>query len=190
MQLKETKIPGCYEIEPLIFRDERGSFIKTFHQNVFSENDLVNNFAEEYYSVSYKNVLRGLHFQTPPMDHTKVVYCVSGEVMDVVVDLRKGSPTYGEFETFNLNSTIGNIIYIPAGLAHGFYVLSDIAILMYKVTTIYSPNNDSGILWDSAGITWPTFNPLVSKRDSEFVPLLKFDTPFIYKKADGDRNGI
>lgn len=178
MKIRETKIAGCYEILPKIFQDERGRFVKTFHQDIFSSYHLATNFAEEYYSYSYRNVLRGLHFQIPPRDHTKIVYCVHGAVIDAVVDLRINSPTYGEWETFDLNHETANIIYIPVGLAHGFYVTSETAILIYKVSTVYSQGHDTGIHWNSAGIPWPSQNPIISKRDSQFVSLADFDSPF------------
>lgn len=129
----ETKIPGCFVLKPAVFQDERGSFVKTFHEQVFAANKLETNFAEEYYSVSFKNVLRGLHFQLPPKEHTKVVYCVLGAVMDVVVDLRVGSSSYGKFEIFEVSGENGNMIYVPPGLAHGFYVTSEKAIMMYDL---------------------------------------------------------
>ncbi len=181
IHLVETQIPGCYEIFPLMRKDERGHFVKTFHQDTFIHYGLETQYAEEYYSYSQQNVLRGLHFQLPPQDHTKLVYCVSGEVMDAVVDLRIGSPTYGKFETFNVNAEKANIIYIPAGLAHGFYVISKSAILMYKVTTIYSPKYDSGIRWNSVGIPWPEKAPLLSKRDRDFDLFDNFKSPFLFR---------
>jgi dTDP-4-dehydrorhamnose 3,5-epimerase len=181
MEIKETKIPGCYEIYPKVLKDERGFFIKTFHQEIFKKYHLETNFAEEYYSFSHRNVFRGLHFQLPPHDHIKMVYCVEGEVMDVVVDLRKGSPTYGDFATFKLSAEAANIIYIPAGLAHGFYVTSESALMMYKVSTVYAPEQDTGILWSSINIPWIKNNPIVSQRDQSFIPLSKFDSPFSYK---------
>lgn len=180
MDVRETKIPGCYEIIPFVHGDERGTFVKTFHKGNFEQYNLVTNFAEEYYSVSTKGVLRGLHFQIPSQEHTKVVYCVYGEVMDVVVDLRVGSPTYGEFEIFNLNSSQANMAYIPEGLAHGFYVISDKAILIYKVTTVYSPEHDSGILWNSVGIPWMNKSPIISGRDNSFMKFGDFTSPFYY----------
>lgn len=183
MQINKTRIPGCYEITPLIFKDERGIFVKTFHQEVFAQNRLETHYAEEYYSSSHQDVLRGLHFQIPPKDHTKLVYCIAGEVIDAVVDLRIGSPTYGEFETFKLNAEKGNMIYIPPGLAHGFYVVSQNAILLYKVTTVYSPEHDSGIHWNSVGIPWPGDDPIISKRDSEFVALSDYVSPFTYQEG-------
>lgn len=182
MEIRETKIPGCYELLPTVFKDLRGSFVKTFHEEVFNQHQLETNFAEEYYSVSYRHVFRGFHFQLPPREHTKVVYCVLGEVIDAVVDLRIGSPTYGFFETFYLTAEKANIIYIPSGLAHGFYVTSETAIMMYKVSTVYSPKHDTGIHWSSVGISWPSSEPIVSKRDSEFLPLAEFNSPFLYRR--------
>jgi len=182
IDIKQTKILGCFEILPKIFRDERGFFVKTFHQDVFKKNGLETNFSEEYYSFSYKRVLRGLHFQLPPMDHAKLVYCILGKVFDAVVDLRIGSPTYGKFETFELSSDKANMIYIPKGLAHGFYVLSENAIMMYKVTTIYSPEHDTGILWNSVGIPWPDEKPIISQRDSQFISFADFKSPFVFKE--------
>ena len=175
-----STIPGCYQLQPAVFRDERGSFVKTFHRDVFAHYNLETNFAEEYYSLSQRNILRGLHFQVPPKEHVKIVYCVLGEVIDVVVDLRLGSPTYGKFEVFEVSPEKANLIYIPAGLAHGFYVISEKTIMMYKVSTVYSPAEDSGILWNSIGIPWPSNNPIISQRDSSFSPFSQFTSPFKY----------
>lgn len=181
MQFVETSIPGCLEIIPNIFRDERGYFVKTYHQDIFNERGLVNSFAEEYYSFSHKGVVRGLHFQLPPEDHYKLVYCVSGAAVDAVVDLRQGSLAYGRHALFDLSAEKGNLIYIPPGLAHGFFTVSDNTILIYKVTTVYSPRYDSGILWNSVGIDWPGEKPIISKRDSLFPHFSDFISPFHYK---------
>lgn len=181
MEIIATDISGCYEIKPLIYEDNRGNFVKTFHEDVFSKYSLVTQYAEEYYSVSRQGVLRGLHFQIPPKEHTKLVYCVQGEVIDIVVDLRKGSPTQGRFFAISLNDQLRNMLYIPAGLAHGFYVKSEYAIMMYKVTSTYSPEHDTGILWNSIGYDWPDPRPIVSGRDSSFIRLNQFDSPFVYK---------
>lgn len=186
MRFVEAAIPGCYEITPQIFEDERGLFIKTFHKGFFAERGLNTQFDEEFYSVSRKGVLRGLHFQIPPHDLTKLVYCVSGEVLDIVVDLRVGSPTYGEFATFELSATKANLLYIPAGLAHGFYSLKDNTVMMYKCSTVYSPEHDTGILWDSVGIPWLDNSPIVSKRDNSFVRFADFMSPFIFSKESKD----
>lgn len=178
MEIKKTKIAGCYEILPKVLRDERGHFVKTFHEDIFRESGLEPHFAEEYYSMSHKGVLRGLHFQLPPMDHVKMVYCVAGQVLDAVVDLRVGSPTYGQHEIFEMSSEKANMVYIPRGLAHGFYVLSDSAVMLYKVTSVYSSEHDAGILWNSVGIQWPDQAPIISKRDSGFPSLVNFVSPF------------
>ena len=176
-----SKIPECYQLQPKKFEDNRGSFVKTFHEKNFQDMGLDTHFAEEYYSISYQNVIRGLHFQLPPHDHTKIVYCVQGEVKDVVVDLRVNSPTYGQFEIFDLSAEIANLIYIPSGLAHGFQVMSETAIMIYKVSTVYHPESDTGILWDSVGIPWKIDNPIISQRDSSFINFSDFQSPFIYQ---------
>ena len=181
MFLKKSKIQGCFELQPKIFEDARGKFVKTFHEQEFSSRGLETKFEEEYYSISNKNVIRGLHFQLPPMDHIKMVYCVEGEVLDVVVDLRVGSPTFGQFEMFELTALKANSIYIPKGMAHGFCVKSEQAILVYKVSTVYAPDCDAGIHWSSVGIQWRTNNPILSVRDQEFPKFNEFVSPFSYE---------
>ena len=182
MKLLDCKIPGCFEIIPNIHRDGRGSFVKTFHAPTFEKLGLCTDFVEEYYSVSHRGVIRGMHFQLPPHDHVKVVYCTSGTVMDVAVDLRKGSPAYGEHLVFELSAKKANMVYLPKGVAHGFCALSKSATMVYKVSTVYAPDSDSGIRWDSMGVDWPIENPIVSDRDSSFPALAEFDSPFVFDK--------
>lgn len=177
---RESSIPGCYEIQPRIFEDSRGRFVKVFHEHEFGARRLEVNFREEYYSVSIKGVLRGLHFQVPPMDHTKMVYCVSGCVLDAIVDLRIGSPAYGKFELVELSAAKANVMYLPIGVAHGFLTLSSQAVLVYKVSTVHSPEHDCGIMWDSVGIDWPEDAPVVSSRDCGFPKFSEFVSPFEY----------
>ena len=179
-ELKSMGLPGCYEIRPSIFKDERGRFIKVFHSHEFAEHGLETNFTEEYYSVSKYQVIRGMHFQTPPEDYVKLVYCIEGSVFDAVVDLRMGSPTFGCYDTVILNADQGNIIYLPQGIAHGFCSLSQKSIVVYKVTTVYSPSNDKGVRWDSMGIPWPVKEPIISRRDKSFPALADFQSPFSY----------
>jgi len=179
-EIIETKLPGCFEVLPRIYTDERGTFVKTFHEETFEKKGLETYFAEDYYSFSSNRVLRGLHFHLPPKDHVKLVYCVSGRVQDAVVDLRVGSPTFGEHQIFEVSAEKANMIYMPKGVAHGFYVESDSAIMMYKVTTAYSPDHDTGILWDSAHIQWPDKNPVISNRDSKFPAFSDFQSPFCF----------
>ncbi len=178
--IRPIDIPGCYELRPKVQKDLRGQFVKVFHTGEFEKNNLEVNFTEEYYSYSNKGVTRGVHFQTPPCDHVKLVYCPFGEVLDVVVDLRLGSPTYFQARSINLNAEAANCIYIPKGVAHGFCVKSDSAILVYKVSTIYSPQHDSGLLWSSIGIDWSEESPIISERDQKFCRLLDFESPFVY----------
>ncbi|MBU2513654.1 dTDP-4-dehydrorhamnose 3,5-epimerase family protein [bacterium] len=182
MRIVTTKISGCYEIIPHIFEDYRGYLVKIIHKETFNEHGLISNFTEEFYSCSKKGVLRGLHFQVPPRDCYKIVYCVSGEVLDAVVDLRVGSPTYLNHILIGLSAAQGNALYIPPGLAHGFYVTSGNAIMIYKTSISYSPEHDWGILWNSAGILWPDADPIISVRDSKFMSLKMYVSPFVYTR--------
>jgi dTDP-4-dehydrorhamnose 3,5-epimerase len=180
-ELKRTQLTGCFELQPKVFDDARGRFVKVFHTQAFAAHGLETNFAEEYYSVSNNNVVRGMHFQLPPMDHVKVVYCVQGAVLDVVTDLRVGSPTYGRSAVIELSSAKANSIYIPKGMAHGFCSLSDQSIMVYKVSSVYAPEQDAGILWNSVGVAWPTTQAILSARDQTFTPFDKFVSPFRYE---------
>lgn len=180
VDIQANRIPGCYEISPKVIGDKRGRFVKIFHRDLFAEHGLSLDLAEEYYSESVRGVLRGLHFQTPPMDHVKLVYCIVGEAFDAVVDLRAGSPTYGQFATFHLTAQRGNAVYAPPGLAHGFCVTSEQAVLVYKVSSVHAPLHDAGILWNSAGIPWPAEQPIISERDLTFPTLKQYQTPFVY----------
>jgi dTDP-4-dehydrorhamnose 3,5-epimerase len=130
--------------------------------------------------VSKKGVLRGLHFQLPPADHAKAVYCVEGRVIDAVVDLRVGSPTYGQGLTYELDAAKGNGLYIPRGFAHGFYVPVDKAVFVYKIETPWVPALDAGIAWDSAGLDWPDKSPVLSEKDGKLPKLKDFQSPFKY----------
>jgi dTDP-4-dehydrorhamnose 3,5-epimerase len=172
------KIAGVRLLRSAVQRDLRGRFVKTFQEDVFSKYGIPTSFAEQYYSVSSSNVLRGLHFQRPPHDHYKLVTCIEGGVFDVVVDLRKGSRSYGQHESFELNGESGDSVFVPAGCAHGFYVRSKTAIMLYSVSTLFVASHDTGILWNSVGVLWPSANPVVSDRDAALVDFAGFDTPF------------
>lgn len=181
-EIRECGISGCQEIVPAVFADSRGHFVKVFQAEAFAAHGLTSSFSEDFYTTSHKNVIRGLHFQSPPKDQAKLVYCVSGRVMDVVVDLRVGSPTYGCFASFDLDATRPSCIYIPQGLAHGFCTLSESATLVYKVSKSHAPECDDGIAWDSAGIPWPTTDPILSDRDRRLTPLADYRSPFVHGK--------
>ncbi|SFE21323.1 dTDP-4-dehydrorhamnose 3,5-epimerase family protein [Paracidovorax konjaci] len=178
MRFEESPVPGCYLIQPQAQPDERGRFVKTFSREAFLARGLECDWAESFYSVSRRGVLRGLHFQLPPHHHAKLVHCSHGRLFDVVVDLRIGSPTQGRFATFELDAERGNQIYIPAGCAHGCYALTEGATIVYHVTSAHAPQHDAGIRWDSAGIPWPDDQPLLSVRDRGHPRLSDFASPF------------
>jgi len=184
MLINSVSIPKCYEIEINEYEDERGIFVKTYQEKLFQRLQFKSSFVEQYYSVSYKGVLRGLHFQLPPMEHSKLIHLIKGEILDVVVDLRRGSPTYGKYHMFHLNGANKKIVFIPEGLAHGFYVLSDKAILLYNVTSVYSKEYDSGINWSSLDIKWPDSAPIISDKDSKLIDFNSFSSPFYFNKDD------
>ena len=185
MDVTESNLQGCFELQNNKFLDERGSFVKTFHTPTFESFGLCTDFKEEYYSVSHKGVIRGMHFQLPPNDHVKLVYCTSGMVLDVVLDIRKGSPTFGKCASFELSADKANMIYIPKGMAHGFCVLSEQATMLYKLSSIYSPDSDFGIRWDTIDFDWPVSAPLMSSRDQGLDSFADFDSAFTF----GDNHG-
>jgi dTDP-4-dehydrorhamnose 3,5-epimerase len=178
MELVETEIPGCVELQPRVLEDARGRFVKPFQRSVLGHLGIATDFAEIFYSVSRARVLRGLHFQLPPHDHAKLVHCTAGEILDVAVDLRRGSPTFGQHVVRKLSAKLANALYIPRGLAHGFYSLAGDTTVVYHVTSEHEPRADSGIRWDSAGVQWPDDDPIVSDRDGALTPLQEFDSPF------------
>lgn len=181
----ETKIKGVYIIEPKVFGDNRGYFMETYNKEQFAEAGLTMNFVQDNESSSSKGVLRGLHFQTK---HTqgKLVRVTEGEVFDVAVDLRKGSPTYGQWEGVVLSAENKKQFYIPEGFAHGFLVLSDHAIFNYKCTDFYCPEGEGGVLWNDPdiGIEWPLDgidNIILSEKDKVHPTLKDLNVPFEYK---------
>ena len=178
MRVIETAIPGCFELEPVIHRDHRGSFVKHFHERQFQALGLETYFPEEFFSRSVGGVLRGMHFMAPPFDQVKIVTCVHGRVLDAVVDLRIGSPTFGQHVMVELDDERCNMIYIDKGMAHGFYVPSGEAVLLYRVSSMHSTQHDMGIRWDSAGIPWPVTKPVVSGRDEALPAMSRFESPF------------
>ena len=152
------------------------------HAPEFSKAGLSIEIREQYYSISHERVLRGLHFQVPPRDCVKLVYCVAGSVFDVVLDLRIGSPTFGRHFTLQLSAEAANALYLSKGLAHGFYVPQGEATLIYNTSEPYSREHDCGILWNSAGIQWPVANPITSPRDRGLPAWTEFKSPFVYEE--------
>ncbi len=178
MKLSPTDIPGLLEVALTPRPDARGLFLKQFHRDLFAQQGVEVDVAEVYTTRSERGVLRGLHFQTPPHDHVKLVSALEGEVLDAVVDLRRGSPTFGQARTFILSAERSNLLAIPRGCAHGFLARTP-ATLLYLVSTPYAPEHDAGVLWSSAGIDWPLEGPpLLSERDQGFPSLAEYDSPF------------
>ncbi len=180
-----TKIKDLYIIEPNVFGDSRGYFMESYNKQHFDEAGLTMTFVQDNESKSSKGVLRGLHFQTK---HTqgKLVRVTKGEVFDVAVDLRKGSPTYGQWEGVILSEENKRQFYVPEGFAHGFLVLSDEAVFNYKCTDFYCPEADGGVMWNDPdiGIEWPLEgieNVLLSEKDKNHKSLKDLDVPFEYK---------
>jgi len=177
MNFNKTTLDGLLEIENRRIEDSRGIFVKAFHKDSFSENGLDFDFKESFYSVSKQGVLRGMHFQLPPHDHSKLVYVTDGEILDVALDIRKDSPTFGEYFSTKLSAENTKSLYLPKGFAHGFLTLSNKATVVYMTTSIYEPDSDSGILWDSFGFNWRDNlidNVLISERDKGFARLNEF----------------
>ena len=178
MELKKTLLEGCFEIKPITFVDKRGSFTKTFHEKEFKRLGLNSEWKEDYYTYSKKSVIRGMHLQLPPNDHFKLVHCLYGEVLDVLLDLRSSSPSFGKTYSLKLSSKKKNCIYITKGIAHGFLSLTEKSLLTYKVSSAHSPNHDSGVSWNSFGFEWPVKSPIISDRDRSLEDLNNFNSPF------------
>jgi len=182
MDFIKTKIPGVVIIEPKVFGDHRGYFFESFNLKTFEEKVQKINFVQDNESKSTRGVLRGLHFQKPPFAQAKLVRCVKGTVLDVAVDIRKDSPTYGKHVAVELSEENKKQLFIPRGFAHGFVVLSDNAIFSYKVDNWYAPEYDSGILWNDKdlNIDWGILDEDVklSEKDSVQQLLKDLNTPF------------
>lgn len=175
IKVVETQIKDLVIIEPQVFGDDRGYFMETYNRQVFADAGLRMTFVQDNQSKSKKGVLRGLHLQTQ-FSQGKLVRVIFGEVYDVSVDLRQGSPTYGQYAGVNLSGDNKRMFYIPEGFAHGFLVLSDEAVFTYKCTELYHPEFDAGIVWNDPdiGIEWPIdgINVLLSEKDKK-LPTLK-----------------
>lgn len=170
-----TKLEGCIELIPSMYEDKRGSSIKPYHKSTFEKLGINIEFKEDLVVVSKKGTIRGLHFQMFPFGQSKLVYCINGKIKDVILDIRKSSKTYGQYEVIELSSKKNNMIYIPEGFAHGYLSLEDKSIVMYKMSSEYNPKFESGIRWDSLGICWGEDNAILSERDSKFMSFSEFD---------------
>ena len=181
MEIIKTSIEGLLIIKPDVFKDERGYFFESYNKERFAKEGLTMDFVQDNESKSSKGVLRGLHFQKPPYAQGKLVRVVKGSVMDVAVDLRKGSPTYGKWESVVLSEDNKLQFWIPEGFAHGFVTLEDDTVFNYKCTNIYNKESEGSLLWNDPDINidWNIENPILSEKD-KVSPLFKnFETPFI-----------
>ena len=184
MEVINTTIDGVVIIEPKVFKDQRGYFFESFSQREFEAKVRKINFVQDNESMSSYGVMRGLHFQRPPYTQSKLVRCVKGKVLDVAVDIRKGSPTYGQHVAVELSEDNHRQFFVPRGFAHGFAVLSDTAVFQYKCDNFYAPQADGGISIkdESLGIDWkiPTDMAILSEKDTLHSCLKDFDSPFSY----------
>lgn len=168
MKVEETELSGIKLVTPKYFPDNRGYFFEAFNQKIYEQNNIRIDFIQDNISFSKKNVLRGLHLQKTKYNQAKFVYCPHGEIYDVVVDLREDSKTFGKWKAFILSSENKNQLYIPAGFAHGFCVLSEEAIVSYKTTSYYLPEAEITLRWNdpNIGVDWPVNDPVLSERDN------------------------
>ena len=185
MEVIQTAIEGLVIIEPKIFKDARGYFFESFSQREFDEKVRKINFVQDNESMSGYGVMRGLHFQRPPFTQSKLVRCVKGRLLDVAVDIRKESPTYGRHVAVELSEENHRQFFVPRGFAHGFAVLSKTAVFQYKCDNFYTPEADSGISLqdESLGIDWriPISHAILSEKDTKHLCLKDFDSPFDYR---------
>jgi dTDP-4-dehydrorhamnose 3,5-epimerase len=173
VKVTETELPGVLLLEPKRFGDDRGFFMEMFHEKRYAELGISGPFVQDNFSRSAKGILRGLHYQEPQAQG-KLVQVLAGAVYDVAVDIRRGSPTFGKWVGVELSSDNRRQLWVPAGFAHGFCVLSESADFHYKCTDFYSPTTERGIIWSDPdlGITWPVKSPLLSPKDTD-APRLK-----------------
>ncbi|MGM0647781.1 MAG: dTDP-4-dehydrorhamnose 3,5-epimerase [Bacteroidota bacterium] len=183
MKIEKTDIPDLYIVEPLVFKDERGYFFESYSQKKLKEAGLNQTFVQDNESKSQKGVLRGLHFQKSPFAQGKLVRVIKGRVLDVAVDIRKGSPTYGHYHAVEISEENKLMFWIPPGFAHGFVTLEDETVFFYKCTNYYNKEAEGNILWNDAdlNIDWGIQNPILSEKDQNAPAFADFDTPFIYE---------
>ena len=180
MEVIKTKIEGLLIINPKVFADARGYFFESYNETVFKQNGIEANFVQDNQSLSNTGVLRGLHFQAPPFDQGKLVRVINGAVLDVAVDIRNNSPTYGEYVAMELTEENKTMFYIPPGFAHGFLTLRDNTIFSYKCTNVYNKASEGCVLWNDKdiNINWKISNPILSEKDLVGTPLKEFTSPF------------
>lgn len=181
MEIKERKLKGVYEISLNPLGDNRGFFMRTFDESIFKEKDISRTWVQENHSRSEtKGIIRGLHFQLPPYSETKMVRCIKGAVLDVFVDLRADSDTFGQWDSIELSEENKKMVLIPRGFAHGFCTLTDISEVLYKVDNYYAPTAELGLLWNDQqiNIDWPKIKPILSEKDKKNLSFRDFLTRY------------
>lgn len=180
MEVTETEIKGLFIIQPKVFADQRGYFFESYNSEVFKLKGIDTNFLQDNQSLSHAGVLRGLHFQAPPHEQGKLVRVITGAVLDVAVDIRKDSPTYGKHISIELTEENKTMFYISPGFAHGFATLRDNTIFSYKCTNVYNKTSEGCVLWNDRdlGINWKINNPILSEKDLSGTPFKEFKSPF------------
>jgi dTDP-4-dehydrorhamnose 3,5-epimerase len=176
------ELPGLLLIEPAVFSDQRGFFLETYKYSEFAGQGIGEHFVQANQSRSSRGTLRGLHFQKPPEAQAKLIRALDGEIYDVVVDIRRGSPTFGKWQGVHLSAENNRMLYAPAGFAHGFCVISEVADIAYMTSAEYAPALEGGIAWDDADlkIVWPVDDPQLSTRDRGWPRLREIDSGFHY----------
>lgn len=185
MNSMKGRMEGIKLLEPKSFDDHRGFFMESYNQSIFKESGIEEDFIQENHSFSKEaGVLRGLHYQISPCAQTKLIRVARGAIYDVVVDIRKGSPTYGEWDGYILSEQNKRQLYVPKGFAHGFCTITEDTIVLYKVDEFYSPRHDRGIAWDDKelSITWPVTNPVLSSKDSCHPVLKDAENNFVWEE--------
>jgi len=184
MQVSNLKLVGLKHLNPRRYCDHRGFFGETYNSRLYAELGIDVDFVQDNHSLSLAvSTIRGLHFQAPPAAQSKLVRCGRGAIFDVAVDIRSGSPTYGQWEACELTAENGHQLYIPKGFAHGFMTLEPNSEIVYKCSHFYAPDSERALNWDSCGIKWPlSGNPILSEKDAVAVCLEDFESPFVYGK--------
>jgi len=181
MEFIPTKLKGAWLIKPKVFQDNRGFFLESYSKKIFEEHGIICDFVQDNHSMSaQKGVLRGIHFQKPPHAQAKLVRVVKGSVYDVIVDLRKNSETYGQWEGYTLSAENFEMLFIPRGFGHAFCTLEDNTEFLYKTDNYYAPDSEGGIIWNDPDlkIEWPVEDPTLSEKDGNLPKFSEFINPF------------
>lgn len=180
MEFESIFIEGPKIIRPKVFGDHRGYFFESYSTRIFQDQEIFEPFVQDNQSLSNKGIVRGLHYQAPPFAQGKLVRVIKGAVLDVIVDIRATSPTYGKHFSLELTEENFLMFWIPEGFAHGFHTLRDETIFSYKCTRFYHPHSEGGLLWNDPelGIDWGIENPILSEKDTQYKPFIQFNSPF------------